>query len=103
MWMLLGAVLNKIKSLGWFQLVMNATSELQKVLEDVLRRKEESPHHQPQCCVAAYWKLNTHPSETSGAVTTKICNFTQRKTTVWVKQNVHFFQQNGSVIKIEQN
>jgi hypothetical protein len=38
--------------------------------------------------------------------TTNICNFThftQRKTTVWVKQNVNFFQQNGSVIKIEQN
>jgi hypothetical protein len=27
----------------------------------------------------------------------------KEKTTVWVKQNVNFFQQNGSVIKIEQN
>jgi hypothetical protein len=27
----------------------------------------------------------------------------KEKTTVWVKQNVDFFQQNGSVIKIEQN
>jgi hypothetical protein len=28
---------------------------------------------------------------------------TKEKTTVWVKQNVSFVQQNGSVIKIEQN
>jgi hypothetical protein len=27
----------------------------------------------------------------------------KEKTTVWVRQNVKFFQQNGSVIKIEQN
>jgi hypothetical protein len=27
----------------------------------------------------------------------------KEKTTVWVKQNVNFFQQNGSVIKLEQN
>jgi hypothetical protein len=27
----------------------------------------------------------------------------KEKITVWVKQNVNFFQQNGSVIKIEQN
>jgi hypothetical protein len=27
----------------------------------------------------------------------------KEKTTVWVKQNGNFFQQNGSVIKIEQN
>jgi hypothetical protein len=27
----------------------------------------------------------------------------KEKNTVWVKQNVNFFQQNGSVIKIEQN
>jgi hypothetical protein len=27
----------------------------------------------------------------------------KEKTTVWVKQNVNFFQQNGSVVKIEQN
>jgi hypothetical protein len=27
----------------------------------------------------------------------------KEKTVVWVKQNVNFFQQNGSVIKIEQN
>jgi hypothetical protein len=27
----------------------------------------------------------------------------KEETTVWVKQNVNFFQQNGSVIKIEQN
>jgi hypothetical protein len=27
----------------------------------------------------------------------------KEKNTVWVKQNVNFFQQNGSAIKIEQN
>jgi hypothetical protein len=27
----------------------------------------------------------------------------KEKTTVWVKQTVNFIQQNGSVIKIEQN
>jgi hypothetical protein len=27
----------------------------------------------------------------------------KEKTTVWVNQNVNFFQQNGLVIKIEQN
>jgi hypothetical protein len=27
----------------------------------------------------------------------------KEKTAVWVKQNVNFFQQNGAVIKIEQN
>jgi hypothetical protein len=27
----------------------------------------------------------------------------KEKTTVWVKQNVNIFQQNDSVIKIEQN
>jgi hypothetical protein len=27
----------------------------------------------------------------------------KEKTTVWVKQNVNFLQQNGSVIKIEQS
>jgi hypothetical protein len=27
----------------------------------------------------------------------------KEKTTVWVKQNVNFLQQNGSVINIEQN
>jgi hypothetical protein len=44
------------------------------------------------------WGLNNN--------TTNICNFTQRKNpvwVVWVKQIVNFFQQNGSVIKIEQN
>jgi hypothetical protein len=28
---------------------------------------------------------------------------TKERTTVWVKQNVNFCQQNGSVIKMEQN
>jgi hypothetical protein len=27
----------------------------------------------------------------------------KEKTTVWVRQNAKFFQQNGSLIKIEQN
>jgi hypothetical protein len=45
------------------------------------------------------WK----PRDTRGYTLQKILILPKEKTTVWVKQNVKFFQQNGSVIKIEQN
>jgi hypothetical protein len=43
-----------------------------------------------------------HNSTSSNKLKTFVI-LTKEKTTVWVKQNGNFFQQNDSVIKIEQN
>jgi hypothetical protein len=48
-----------------------------------------------QSLMCTRWRSKTN--EVRGGVTVFTTN------TVWVKQNVNFFQQNGSVIKTEQN
>jgi hypothetical protein len=49
------------------------------------------------------WSLSLVSSPSSLLALQTFVISPKEKTTVWVKQNVNFFQQNGSVIKIEQN